>query len=185
MTTRNQPASSPQGRFNDPTEFYEGTGFAHLTGPEADKARDYDARIKAIREEVNLTGNLFEPVAVAEFPGCPTPIPINWLGIGDRRLEYCTVIVKPGQGFPFHKHAYADEVYLVVRGQGVVRIGERTYNAKLHDCFHMVAGVNHTLENPAESTEDFCVFIVNAPAIPLETRPTHWAIPQASQSNDK
>jgi len=159
--------------------FFEGNGFSRLTGPQADAAREFDRTVNEARETAGFTpkGNLHDAVITAEFPGCPTDLPIDFLTLPNRMMDYCLIHIKPGHGFPEHVHGYGDEIYLVISGRGKVRIDGVVYDAGPHDVFHQRTGVAHEVWNPAENTEDFDVFAVNAPAVHQDLRSTYWGIP--------
>jgi mannose-6-phosphate isomerase-like protein (cupin superfamily) len=171
---------------SDATDFFTGNGFSRLTGPLADKAREFDATLEKARSDAGFSpkGNLREPVITAEFPGCPTDLPINYLALPNRQMDYCLIRIKPGHGFPEHVHGYGDEIYLVISGHGKVRIDGELYDAGPLDTFHQRTGVRHEVFNPAENEEDFEIFAVNTPAVHQDLRSKFWGIPVPGATTD-
>lgn len=167
-------------------EFFIGNGFSRLTGPLADNVAKFDETLDRAREEAGFEpkGNLNKPVITAEFPGSPTDLPINFLALPNRQMDYCLIRIQPGHGFPEHVHGYGDEIYLVMSGHGKVRIDGELYDAGPMDVFHQRTGIPHEVFNPSENTEDFCVFAVNTPAVQHNLRSAYWGIPVQGATTD-
>ncbi len=54
--------------------------------------------------------------------------------IGARKLGFNVTAVPPGKAaFPFHSHRANEEVFFVLQGTGVVRIGDQTYDIRPGD----------------------------------------------------
>ncbi len=54
--------------------------------------------------------------------------------IGAEKLGYNITSVPPGKrAFPFHNHRVNEEMFLILEGEGEVRIGAETYPLKKHD----------------------------------------------------
>lgn len=58
---------------------------------------------------------------------------------------------------PAHTHLMADEIFIVLEGQGVFRYGDKVYDIRPGDCISCPAdtGIAHQIANPALS-EDTC-----------------------------
>jgi len=66
--------------------------------------------------------------------------------------------------FPFHSHAAQWELYIILSGTGVLRVGEKTVNVKGGDTFVCPPGEPHQLKNTG--SKDLLYFIIadNPPA---------------------
>lgn len=54
--------------------------------------------------------------------------------IGARKLGFNVTAVPPGKAaFPFHSHRANEEIFFVLQGTGVVRIGSETYPIRAGD----------------------------------------------------
>lgn len=170
-------------RIKRPWKYVDGPeaaeAFVKLAGPKAEEMQRRIVQLEALRSEVPLKGNLFRPVAVAEYPGYPAYIPIDLFAYPERRLEFGVHVIKPGYGFPVHVHDYGDEVYLVVKGRGRVLIESEEFEAEPFDVFYMPSGRWHTGYNPKENKEDFWLYIVGAPQMSLKMRATGWELTES------
>lgn len=161
---------------NEDGDFYTERGFSRLVGPGAEDVVSFWQEQASVRDRiVRPVGNLFEPVVTAEFVGAPCDLPINWLVLPERGMDYCLISIEPGFGFPEHVHGYGNELYLVVEGRGKVRLDGVLYDASRHDVFHIGPGVPHEVFNPKESTGPLRVFAVNTPAVRHDLRSTYWS----------
>jgi mannose-6-phosphate isomerase-like protein (cupin superfamily) len=59
--------------------------------------------------------------------------------------------LEPGQTQAAHAHEGADKVYVVIEGEGSVRIGDETRPIVAGEAVHAPAGVEHALENKGPS----------------------------------
>lgn len=160
------------------SDFFTGRGFSKLKGPESGLVRKFWEDLDERRDaEFHPAGNLNKSVITADFPGCPTELPVNWLLLPDRQMDYCLIKVSPGSGFPEHVHGYGDELYLVISGNGCVRLDGQLYEAGPMDIFHIRPGVAHELFNPGDSGATLEIFAVNTPAVHHELRSDYWGIP--------
>lgn len=164
-------------------EFYQGHGFDRLAGPEAANVYEFEHSVSTLRKGASLRGNLYQERVRADFPGTDCLLPINFLVMPERQFDYVLLRQKPGQRFPLHTHGYGEEVYLVISGRGIVIIGDERLKAGPHDIFHIPAGVPHGFEVPAEETETFDLFVVNAPAVPRRNRSRYWAAKPLPESD--
>lgn len=61
--------------------------------------------------------------------------------LGLERLGAMLHVVPPGKtAFPFHRHHVSDEMFLILSGNGVYRIGEQRLAVKAGDCLGAPAG---------------------------------------------
>lgn len=71
--------------------------------------------------------------------------------LGARKLGYNVTAVAPGKAaFPFHSHHANEELFFVLQGSGVLRIGTRTYPVRAGDFIACPAGgpeTAHQLRN--------------------------------------
>lgn len=144
-------------------------GFRHMSGPRAGKISQILRQQKEARS-VSWKGNIDEPLYVANYEKAMAGIPIDYLKFPEKRLEYNYFTAKSGFKSRVHVHDSTDELYLILKGQGIITIGGRDYPARKHDVFHILAGTWHSVENPPESGEDLAYFIVLAPPVPFHVR---------------
>lgn len=155
-----------------------------LKGADLQRTEEALAQIEAIKKATPLAGSLDKPALVSELFGCTAELPVNWMTLPDRCLEYIHFRVQPGHGFPTHMHAYGEEVYLITGGRGVVMMDGQEYPCKTGDVFHLRREMRHTIWNPAENTEDLTLFLVNAPTISYSLRKAFWPV-VSPQENGK
>lgn len=144
-------------------------GFRDMSGPRAGEIGDILRQQKEARS-VSWKGNIDKPLYIANYETATASIPIDYLRFPEKRLEYNCFTAKSGHKGRVHMHDNTDELYLILKGEGIVTINGREYPAKKNDVFHILAGTWHSLENPKENKEDVCVFIVLAPPIPFHLR---------------
>ena len=147
-----------------------------LEGPDAEATDAYLAQLEAQKRSVPLVGNLDRPVLSSKLFGVTVSIPINWLRLPDRKLDYVVFELAPGEGFDRHLHGYGEELYIGLRGSGIVEIDGVQHPAGPNDIFHLAVGVVHTVWNPAEAAEPFAFLLVNAPAIAYHLRRHYWSM---------
>jgi mannose-6-phosphate isomerase-like protein (cupin superfamily) len=56
--------------------------------------------------------------------------------------------LEPGQSQSPHAHEGCDKVYVVLEGQGTIKVGAEAHAVSGGDAVHAPAGVEHALENP-------------------------------------
>lgn len=122
-------------------------------------------KLRELQKFGSYKGNLFRPVFSYPFPGYPRHHPINLAAFPQRMVDFDMHSIEPGYGFPIHLHDYADENYLVVGGKGCVVVENEVYPAEIHDVFYIPPGKWHCAFNPAENTEPFHLFILQAPRV--------------------
>lgn len=147
-----------------------------LEGDDADQTNAYLAELERQKRSVPLKGNLNEPVLQAKLFGVTVSIPINWLRLPDRKLDYVVFELAPGEGFDRHLHAYGEELYVILGGSGIVEIEGVEHTAETHDVFHLAVGVVHTIWNSKEGVEPFRFLLVNGPSISYHLRRTYWSM---------
>jgi quercetin dioxygenase-like cupin family protein len=147
-----------------------------LDGPDAEATNEYLAELDQHRRSTRLVGNLSEPVLQSKLFGVTVSLPINWLRLSDRKLDYVIFDLDPGEGFDRHLHGYGEELYLVRRGRGIVEIDGTEHEAGPEDIFHLAVGIVHTVWNPAENREPFSFLLINAPAIAYHLRRHYWSM---------
>lgn len=147
-----------------------------LEGDDAEATNAFIERFEQEKRSVPLVGNLDRPVLRAKLFGVTVSIPINWLRLPDRKIDYVVFELEPGEGFDRHLHAYGEELYVVLSGSGVVEIDGTPHDASTNDVFHLAVGVVHTIWNPADRTEPFRFLLVNGPSIAYHLRRTYWSM---------
>lgn len=163
--------------------FYIGHGFDRVTGVEAQEVVELEERLAAAQRATKLAGNLYEAAVRADFPGSECLLPVNLLLFPERQFDFVLLRTGPGDGFPRHVHGYGDEVYLVIRGRGIVLLGDERHEAEAHDVFYIPAGTPHGYEVPAEAGAPFELFVVNVPAVPRANRSRYWAAQPVAQTS--
>ena len=95
-----------------------------------------------------------------------------WRDLDAESTGVALLKIKPGQRQPFaHHHDQAEEIYVVLSGNGVVKLGDETFELKEMDAVRIAPWVVRSLkagpdglevlafgphhENDAESVEDF------------------------------
>ena len=68
----------------------------------------------------------------------------------------------PGAVGVHHSHDVAEEVYVLLRGEGVVRVGDETVALGVHDALRVEPGVEHSTINPG--SEEAWWLVIGAPA---------------------
>jgi mannose-6-phosphate isomerase-like protein (cupin superfamily) len=157
--------------------FYNGHGFDRLSGPEVAEVRRFYEGMKTGHQNSVYQGNLFTSKIEANFPGSSCALPVNWLLMPDRKMDYVLLTTSPGEGFPVHVHGYGQELYLIIRGEGIVHLDGDEYPAGAHDVFHIPAGMPHGYRVSAEAKEPLHLFAVNVPAVDHRLRSRYWAVP--------
>ena len=122
-------------------------------------------KLRELEKLTSYKGNLFRPAFSYNFPGYPRHHPINLAAFPQRTVDVDMHSIEPGYGFPLHLHDYADENYLVIGGNGRVVVEGEVYEANVHDVFYIPPGKWHCAFNPAENTEVFHLFILQAPRV--------------------
>jgi quercetin dioxygenase-like cupin family protein len=73
---------------------------------------------------------------------------------GPLRCENLAFIInrqEPGSAGVHHSHEQAEEIYVVIRGAGQMRIGDETIDVKELDGIRVPAGVEHSTANPTDA----------------------------------
>ena len=71
-------------------------------------------------------------------------------------------LVPGGPRGKLHHHSRADNIYIVRRGEGTLRIENQVYTLRENDVVYIPAGARHSLSNAG--TEPFEIFEIYAPA---------------------
>lgn len=64
-------------------------------------------------------------------------------------------VIYPGCRTSGHGHAEYEEIYHIVRGQGVMRVGEQTFPIRAGDTFLVPFGLFHATDNPYRETLEY------------------------------
>lgn len=147
-----------------------------LEGDDAEGTNAFIEEFERQKRTVPLTGNLDRPVLQAKLFGVTVSIPINWLRLPDRKIDYVVFELAPGEGFDRHLHGYGEELYVVLSGSGIVEIDGVEHDAREHDVFHLAVGVVHTIWNPSDRSEPFRFLLVNGPSIAYHLRRSYWSM---------
>jgi len=66
------------------------------------------------------------------------------------------ITVPPGESNVVHTHEAEEQIYVILRGRGVVQVGEETREAGAGDLVYLPAKVSHGFHNTSEKT---CVLL--------------------------
>ncbi|GAB4338938.1 MAG: cupin domain-containing protein [Desulfobulbaceae bacterium] len=76
---------------------------------------------------------------------------------GVSRLSFARALVEPGQKTILHRHRRTEEIYHVIRGTGVMTLGEEVFSIGAGDTICIGPGRLHRVENTGdEPLEFFC-----------------------------
>jgi mannose-6-phosphate isomerase-like protein (cupin superfamily) len=79
--------------------------------------------------------------------------------------------LEPGQSQAAHAHEGADKVYVVLEGEGTVKIGATEHAVTAGDAVHAPAGVEHALVNPGPGRLVALAFMAPHPGKPAKPKP--------------
>lgn len=82
--------------------------------------------------------------------------------IGAKKLGYSVTVLQPGKKVcPFHNHHVAEEMFLILEGEGTLRFGDQEYPIKKHDVIACPPGgreVAHQIVNTSNKPlKYFCL----------------------------
>jgi uncharacterized cupin superfamily protein len=87
--------------------------------------------------------------------------------LGVERIVFIISRQPPGASAPLHAHADAEEVYVLLNGEGTLQLGDEVHRARTFDGFRAAPGVLHA--NANDSEEDIYWLVMAAPG------DEHWA----------
>jgi uncharacterized cupin superfamily protein len=89
--------------------------------------------------------------------------------IGAKQLGYSLAVVPPGKrAYPFHAHHVNEEMFLVLEGRGVVRIGERELPIRKGDVIAAPAGGKETAHQIVNTSSVELRYLMVSTMIPAE-----------------
>jgi uncharacterized cupin superfamily protein len=89
--------------------------------------------------------------------------------VGARQLGYSLMVVPPGKrAYPFHCHHVNEEMFLILEGQGMVRIGEREYPIRKGDVIAAPAGGRDTAHQIVNTSDSELRYLSVSTMIPTE-----------------
>jgi mannose-6-phosphate isomerase-like protein (cupin superfamily) len=62
------------------------------------------------------------------------------------------ITIPPGESNSYHTHEKEEQVYIVIRGKGVVQVGVETVDAKAGDVVYLPPKVGHSFYNNSKKT---------------------------------
>lgn len=68
------------------------------------------------------------------------------------------VSVNPGQSVPAHTHDNEEQTYWVIRGKGLLRLGENEYEVEGGQGIYIPLGTEHTIKNIGEEPLEYVFF---------------------------
>jgi uncharacterized cupin superfamily protein len=89
--------------------------------------------------------------------------------VGAKQLGYSLAIVPPGKrAYPFHCHHVNEEMFLVLEGQGMVRIGEHEHPIRKGDVIAAVAGGRETAHQIVNTSDRELRYLMVSTMVPAE-----------------
>ncbi len=103
-------------------------------------------KIENLRDSEDMAPRAgFEAAQEARFP---------WRDLGAEHTGLALIRVKPGQRQPFaHRHAEAEEVYVVLSGSGRIKLDDELRDVGVMDAVRIGPGVGHAFEAGDEGLE--------------------------------
>lgn len=144
-------------------------GYKYLKG---DKKEDLISSSKNLRNKVKsaeIKGNIYKPLAYAEWEGAKTYIPTNFIEYPGIKMESFYFEMEPGVKGVKHIHPISDEIYLVLDGTGNLYLEDKVFDLAIGDIFHILAGQWHYIDT-INSKDKIKVFIVISPPLPFFLR---------------
>lgn len=88
---------------------------------------------------------------------------------GARQLGYSLSVVPPGKrAWPFHCHHVNEEMFLVLEGRGIVRIGDREYPIRKGDVIAAPAGGRDTAHQIVNTSDEELRYLSVSTTIPTD-----------------
>jgi uncharacterized cupin superfamily protein len=89
--------------------------------------------------------------------------------IGGMKLGYSLAVVPAGKrAYPFHCHHVNEEMFLVLEGRGLVRIGEHEYPIRKGDVIAAPAGGRETAHQIVNTSEHELRYLMVSTMVPAE-----------------
>ncbi len=107
-----------------------------------------------------------------DFPGRRYRIYSAPLGV--ERFVFIVSRQPPGAGSPLHAHDEAEEIYVLLSGQGEIQLGDDLLTAHPLDGFRAPPGVQHATRNP---TDDDIYWLVMAAPLDEYVAVSDWYQP--------
>lgn len=125
------------------------------------------ARVALVKPVINLDELTFERVSHGDKfevqDGAISPV------IGGRQLGYSLAVVPPGKrAYPFHCHHVNEEMFFVIEGRGVVRIGDAEYPIRKGDVIAAPAGGSETAHQIINTSDAELRYLMVSTMIPTE-----------------
>jgi len=62
------------------------------------------------------------------------------------------ITIPPGESNSYHTHENEEQVYIVIRGKGIVQVAEEKMNARAGDVIYLPPKIGHSFYNNTEKT---------------------------------
>lgn len=109
---------------------------------------------KNLREDVADVGSNFDGAPDLEFRLATVPLDLEQSGLGYQRIP-------PGYRFPYgHTHRTQEEVYVVLRGSGRMKLDDEIIDLAEWDAVRVAPGIWRGYEAGPEGLE---IFVIGAP----------------------
>ena len=66
---------------------------------------------------------------------------------GNKNQSLAEAIVAPGQTTTLHRHRQSEEIYYILRGQGLMTLGDEKFAVQTNDTICIAADTAHCIEN--------------------------------------
>jgi len=86
-------------------------------------------------------------------------MPLRWLNASPAPMQVSRYLIDAGAVVTLHVHTGKIEYWLVVRGEGIARIGEEPLQVREGDVVATTPGVPHSLRNTGTGPLEFVNFV--------------------------
>ena len=62
------------------------------------------------------------------------------------------ITIPPGESNSYHSHEREEQIYIVIKGKGIVQVGEEKVEAKAGDVIYLPPKIGHSFYNNSEMT---------------------------------
>lgn len=163
--------AAPLDEFTGESDWYEpGSQHARADAPDADEPGPTGPQAAPFRVPP-------DGPRVAAWPAATEPFgAVSWDGLntypgyryriysaplGVERIVFIISRQPPGASAPVHAHDDAEEIYVLLNGEGTLQLGDEVHRARAFDGFRAAPGVPHA--NGNDSDEDLYWLVMAAP----------------------
>lgn len=74
------------------------------------------------------------------------------------KIAMSHVSVKPGEAVPPHVHQNEEQTYWIIRGKGMVKLGNEEYEVEGGKAIYIPLGTEHSIKNTGEEPLEYVFF---------------------------